>query len=118
MSEYSATYNDKESGDSRKITVEYNLGDSLDEAVESFGGDVVFSNFKAHASVSIQARIRSLAKQGKTDKEIQEDFKAWKLGVASRVRKSPVEKIADAYEKMSPEEQAAFIEKLRAAKQA
>ena len=115
---YSATYNAKDDDgnvvSSDQITVEYDMGDDLASAVEKFGEEIVFAHFKAHAAVSLQARIRAAAKAGD---DPQATVDAWVPGQVTRRGKSQVEKATAVFEKMSADDQQAFIEKLQAAAQ-
>lgn len=106
--------------DGPETSVEYNFGDTLEEAVELFGADVVFSRFKGAAVVDLQAMIRRLQKAGKTDKEIQEHCAQWKpsVGRASGPRKTKEERLAELLSQMSPEERKRAIAAAREAAKA
>ena len=67
-------------GRTAKIT--YDFGKTLDEAIAKFGEEVIHSNFKANATVTIQSGMRHLAEAGKTDVEIQQVYNTWKPRVA------------------------------------
>lgn len=113
MSVYEATYNAKdEDGNALepvKISAEYNFGGTVQEATELFGEAVVLSGFTAHGVVQLQSRMRAAAKAGN---DVQATINDWKPGVAAP-RKDPVEAMESRFEKMSPEQQVALIEKLR-----
>jgi len=113
---YNATYNAKdEDGNvtgSENITIEYDFGDSLQDSIDAYGEEIVHAHFKAHAAVSLQARMRAAAKAGD---DPQTAVDSWKPGQVSRRGKSPVEKAMGAFEKMSGDEQAKFIEQLKEA---
>lgn len=89
--------------------VEYNFGENLDEAVEMFGSDVVFSNFKQSAVISCQARIRAALTAGKRDNDLQAVIDEWKPGVKTVTRKSAAEKLKDLLSGKTPEEIAAIL---------
>jgi hypothetical protein len=116
MSLYTATYNEKDEDgntvDSHELSVEYDFGSTLDDAVELFSEEIVLAHFKAHAVVSLQSRMRSAAKLGQ---DVQEAADGWKPGQVTRRGKSPVEKAMGAFEKMSDDQQQAFIEQLKEA---
>jgi len=117
MSIVHATYNEKDPETKEVISatvydVDYNFGENLEEATQLFGEKVVLSAFQASATVTLQSRIRSLAKQGKDADEIKEICANWKPGVTAP-RKSPVDKVMATYEKMSDDEKAKFLEALK-----
>lgn len=102
------------------ITVTYEFGDNLTEAVDIFGEDVVFNRFKAMGTIDVQAKIRAamvdtVNKEGevvtkaKNQEEIQEALDTWKLGVKAATRKSPKEKLMAMLENMTAEDKAAFL---------
>src|SRR6185295_11376023 len=98
-------------------SVTYDFGDNLDEAVALFGGDVVFSRFKAASIVDLQAIIRRhlTGEKPKTEAEIQALVNEWKPGVSQRVRKSPAEKAMEAFATLSDAEKTALLEQLMSA---
>lgn len=113
----------KRSGHDHQVTVEYDFGENLQEAVEMFGDDVVFSKFKAAATVDLQSVIRRnmFDEQGEGDDKtlipvdaetVQERISDWRPGVTTRVTKSPKEKALDAMKNMSPEEIKALLAEL------
>lgn len=103
--------------DAPSATVTYDFGDDLDEAVELFGADVVYSRFVSAATVDLQALIRRNlgGEEPKTEEEIQELVSEWKPGVSTRKRKSAKEKAAEAIDALSEEERQALLESLMAA---
>ncbi|MHA1970735.1 MAG: hypothetical protein ACTSXE_02690 [Candidatus Thorarchaeota archaeon] len=103
----------------RTVTVEYDFGGSLDEAVEKFGAEVVFSNFVRQAKVGLQAIVRSNAKQlneagteyAKSDDEVIAALASWSPsdGTVNRVSKS--DKLDKILGTMGEEERAEFLAK-------
>lgn len=113
-----ATLTEKQGGP-RNIEVNYDFGDSLQDAVDKFGEDVVFESFKAHAKINLQALLRRAMapdKEGnvKSDAEIHQMVSEWKPGVSQVTRKSSLEKAQDQVEKLSPDEVKKLLESLRA----
>jgi len=96
--------------------VNYDFGDNLDEAVELFGADVVYSRFVAASVVDLQALMRRHlgGEKPKTQDEIQKLAEEWKPGVSSRKRRSTKEKAEELIGQMSAEERAALIAELQA----
>lgn len=100
--------------DAASATVEFDFGDDLDDAIEKFTADVIFSRFKAAATVDLQALIRRNLKgeNPKTQAEIQELVTEWQPGVSTRTRKSPIEKAQAAMDALSDDEKLALMEGL------
>lgn len=112
----SATLKDSD----RVVEVEYDFGETLEQALELFGEEVVFSRFKAAAVVDLQALIRrnmqpktdkegKVTEEPKTDEEIQQIVSEWKPGIKQVTRKSPQEKIKALMEGMSDEDREALL---------
>ena len=103
----------------KEAVVNYDLGDSLADAVAKFGEEVVFSGFKADATVAIQGRMRALLKKEQTQEQIAADLAGWKPGVKSAAIRGPVTvaSVVDKFKAMSPEEQQAFLAALQDAAQ-
>ena len=116
MTAQKITARDGNEENSPSVSVDYDFGDNLQEAVELFGDDVVFSRFKAAAVVDLQALIRRHlgGEKPKTAEEIQALVSEWKPGVSKRVRKSTTEKAQDLIGQMSAEEKAALLASLQA----
>jgi hypothetical protein len=107
------------SSDREAVTVTYDFGDNLDEAVSLFGAEVVFARFAAAATVDLQGVIRrhmvdQLGKDGqvtsaaKSDEEIAELVANWKPGLA-KPKKSAKEKLTDMLAALDPEARAALL---------
>lgn len=120
-----ATFSVSESGekDARKLNLEYDFGATLEEAIEKFGADVVFSGFVADCKVSVQAVARRLLKTNKTneageeigpytDEEIQAAVSNYKPGVKSERTSDPMAKLEGLLGKLTAEQKEAFLAKL------
>ncbi len=99
-------------GSDRQVSVSYDFGDNLDQAVELFGAELVFNRYESAVTIDLQALIRRGIKAEKTDEEIQELTNAWKPGIKQVIRKSAQEKIKDAFGAMSEEDKKAMLEQL------
>lgn len=113
----------KRSGNDHTVTVHYDFGDNLAEAVQMFGDDVVYGKFKAAAVVDLQAVLRRnmFDETGEGDnvtlvpvdsETVQTRIADWKPGVTTRVFKSPKEKALAALKGMSPAEIAEMLKEL------
>jgi len=108
-----------------QVTVGFDFGDNLEEAVEKFGSEVVFVKFKQSAIIDLQSIIRREMFEEVVDKEgnvtelkrvgqekIQAAVDSWKPGATTRVIKSPKEKAMEALKNMSPAEIKAMLAEL------
>lgn len=103
----------------QEISVEYDFGDNLNEATELFGADVVFSNFKASVTVTLQGFMRSQMKADKegnvkTDEEVIAAVAGWLPGQRTSRGKSKAEKLADLFKGMSEADIADLISEANA----
>jgi hypothetical protein len=97
----------------KESTVEYDFGDDLNAATELCGADVVFSQYKANATVALQSIIRSSLKAGLTPDQIQTKVSTWKPGMVMAVEKvDPQTAIKNAFATWSPEKKAEFLASL------
>lgn len=100
----------------RETIVIVNYGKDVNESVELFGADAVNSNALANWIVTIQAGIRRAHSAGKTDDEIQDLLGSAKMGIAvSGGRVDPIQASLAKFKTMDADEQAEYLEKLRAA---
>ena len=103
-------------------TCSYDFGADLDNAVEKFGAEVVFANFRAQATIGLQAFMRNSMRltdsEGKLTpvrgKALQKEVTAWTPGEKKPAR-SPVEKAKDQMGKLTPEQRAALFAEFKAA---
>jgi predicted RNA-binding protein len=104
----------KKIGDVEKVAaVAYDFGDNLDQAVEKFGADVVFTNFKRTAVITAQAAIRRMLEDNKSDEEITSKMSQWKPGVALERVIDPVASLVGKWDSYTQEEQNEILKKLR-----
>jgi len=105
------------SSNDRVFSCEYNFGENLDEAVEKFGAEVVFSHFRQNGVIALQGRLRTAMVGTKkaepaTQAELEELVAGFTLK-AGAVRKDPVQKQLGMAAKMSAAEREAFIKALQ-----
>lgn len=65
---------------SAQVTTQF--GETAEESIQMFGGDVVNSNFRANAIITLQGAIRRFLGQGKSQEEITTLLSGWKPGVS------------------------------------
>lgn len=107
-----AKIKDKETNevvDEVTATCTYDFGADLDSAVELFGADVIFNNFKQSGVISAQSRMRALLTQGVTGEDLQAKLDEWKPGIKTTTRKSPADKLKELLAGRSPKEIAELI---------
>lgn len=101
-------------GEKKEIVCMIDLGDNLEDAVERFGGEVVFSNFKRAATITAQAAMRRFMEQGLDEASVAAKMGSWRPGVALERTVDPVAALKAKFAKMSPEERAALLAELGA----
>lgn len=117
MTENITTKDGKDSDSSRSITVSFDFGESLQDAVEKFGEEAVFSGFKADARVGLQAKVRGMLKATEedsealkyTDEEIVAAIAEYKPGTKNRQSADPLAKLQAMLAKFTPEQRAALL---------
>ena len=98
--------------DGKTVTVEYDFGGNLDEAVKKFGQGPVWAAALQQMKVRLQAIIRQQIEAGAPPDAIQKHVAAWKPGQGPQ-RKSPVEKLAAKLAGLPEEERRKVLEELR-----
>ena len=99
--------------DGRSVTMEYDFGANLEEMKEKFGEDVTFSNARRAMTITAQAAMRRMILAGKSDEEIQEKMSLWKPGVALERTSDPVASLMKSWGKMTEEQKAEILKKLK-----
>jgi hypothetical protein len=92
----------------------YDFGDNLDEALEKFDKNVIFTNFRASAKITAQAAMRRYLEAGKDAEAIVELMKSWKPGVALERKSDPVAAFKAKFAAMSEEEKIKALAELKA----
>lgn len=94
-------------------TVEFAMPENLQDLIARFGEQSVYDNAVDSYVISIQSLCRRHI--AKSDEELTALVADWKPGERSAsVKQSAFEKASNALGKLSPEERAALLEKLRA----
>lgn len=98
----------------QEMSVEYNFGDSLAEAIDLFGEATVFSNFKSACVVTLQGFMRGQMradKEGntKSEEEVQTAVSGWAPGQRTTKGKSKAEKLRDLLQGMDGDQITALL---------
>ncbi len=94
------------------FTVNYDIPETLDEAKERFGEEVVYSNFRQSMTISLQSVMRgAIQADNATPESVQEAADKWQPGV-KRQGKSKAEKISDLFADLSDEERQELLSQL------
>lgn len=100
------------------VTIEYDLGNNLQDAVKKFGEEVVFSHWKSSATIAVQSRMRAAMKEDveagrkpSADK-VAKALADYKIGV-KKPGVSKVEKAKKYIGEMSDEEKKALLAELQ-----
>jgi uncharacterized protein with HEPN domain len=66
-------------GTDREVVAMVDLGDNLQDAIEKFGEEVVFTNFQAQAKIRAQAIMRDMLTAGRPMKRLMSSWPAGSL---------------------------------------
>lgn len=104
--------------DGDPVTVEYDYGDNLQEAVEKFGEDIVYQCYKASLVIDLQGFMRSLLRRKPekggpaTEEEIRTLVAEWTPSrTGTRVTRPPMERLEALLGRLSKEELAEVLAK-------
>jgi len=95
-------------------TIAYDFGENLDAAVEKFGAEVVFSNFKQSAKITAQAAMRRMLEDGKDQDAVAARMADWKPGQTLERVIDPVATLKAQLKNMDPAEAKALLKDLAA----
>lgn len=105
---------------SAPITIEYEFGKNIKEAVAKFGEEVVYSHFLSSGVIALQSRMRAAmapdvdAGKKPSAAKVTTALNDWKLGIR-QPGVSKLEKAKKFVGAMSDEEKAALLKELQAA---
>lgn len=107
-----------EQGGPRGISVNYDFGGTLEEAVDKFGDESVLNNFKAQAKINLQAFLRRVMKpkegeEAPDNAAIQALVDKWMPGTKTVTRKTPLERLQAVLGPMSAEQKREAIKALK-----
>jgi len=101
----------------KEATITVQVPETIEEAVQVYGGEAVRSNAIRNWVVTLQAGVRRGLTKGKSEGELKEIFKNAKMGVVTMVGGGIVDPLQAALAKsatMTPGELQAFIKQLQA----
>jgi len=101
----------------KDATITVQTPETLEEAVQVYGGPAVLTNAIRNWIVTVQAGVRRGLEKGKTETELKEIFKDAKMGAVTLIGRGIVDPIQAALAKsatMTPTELQEFIKKLQA----
>ena len=94
------------------FVIKHDIPATIDEAVQRFGEEIVYSRFRGSYVIDLQSFMRrQIEKDGATQDTVQEASDAWRPGVRA-AGKSPQEKIGTLLAKLSPEERRELLAEL------
>lgn len=105
-----------ETGDKTKIsaTLDFNVGNSLDEAVEMYGEDVVFERWTRQVKRDLGNAIRSSLNSGKTPSAVEDELADWRPDVTRRSSGSKEKDLVTQFQDLSQDEKEAKLQELMA----
>lgn len=93
-------------------TVKYDLPETIREATDRWGEEVVYSRFKASLVIDLQAFMRShIGKDDFVPGDLQAKVNEWKPEVRAK-GKTMAERVQEMLGKLSPEDRAALLAEL------
>lgn len=104
----------KINGELKAATCLLDFGRDVQDAIEKFGADTVFDNFRRSATITAQASMRRFLEAGLDQDAIDVKMAVFKPGVAMERVVDPVASLKAKMAKMTPEERAALIAELSA----
>jgi hypothetical protein len=114
MKKLSVTATKEINGEKKQATVEFEVGDNVEESIKMFGAEVVNSGFIADAVIDLQAFLRRRIEKGEDQAVIAQAATGWKPGVKMPRVSDPVGALMAKFPTMTKEEQAAIINQLKA----
>ena len=95
------------------VTTNYDFGADLDEMVQKFGKDVVFSNARSQMKISLQALIRRGIEAGQDEQSIVANAQGWIPGVQSERKSDPISLITAKWGQLDEEAKREMLKKLK-----
>lgn len=104
-----------EDGTPVKGSATWKPGNSLEEAVSTYGEKIVYEYFIAHGTRNLTNSLRGLLRNGVPPEQAQERLTAeWAPGKSLRITRSPEDNVLANFDKLSPEKQQEILQALLA----
>ena len=88
-------------GESISSTIDYNLGDNINAAIDEYGENAVYQLYIKGATLAVQSKVGAQLRAGKSEDEVQDAMSSWRLDQrSSRVKKSKEDKARQLFEGM------------------
>ena len=88
-------------GEKRAVVINFNLGDSLQAAIDEVGEDQVYSLYVRGATLAVQQKVGAMLRTGTADEDITSTMSEWRLDQrGTRTRKSKEDKARALFEGM------------------
>jgi hypothetical protein len=97
----------------KEATVMVDLGENVQDAIDRFGADVVFSNYIANVKIGVQSNIRRYLEAGLDQDAIQEKLNSFKPGVTMERNVDPFSAMVNKLKAMTDEERLAKLAELK-----
>lgn len=94
-------------------SIQYDVGENLQEATSKFGEELVHDLFKRALTVKVQAAIRREIENGAHPDDLQQILGSWDPSQTHTVRKDPKSSILKDFASLSEEEKMEILEALR-----
>ena len=101
-------------GELKTASISYDFGANVEEMIEKFKGDVVFTNARANMKITAQGAMRRYLVAGKSQDEITSLMASWIPGVALERTVDPVALLMGKWGSMTDEEKKEVLAKLKA----
>ena len=98
--------------DEQAVSVNFDFGDNLQDAVQKFGEEAVFNAFRQQSRVNLQSLIRRHKQNGDDAKTIQKAADEWKPGQV-KPKRSKAERLQEDISNLSEEEKNEILKKLK-----
>lgn len=103
----------KAKADDKEAVVTYTFGETVEEMIELFGPEVVFSNARQAMKITAQSAMRRMLRSDTPEAEIQEKISAWKPGVQMERTVDPVAAFKNKFVGMDQDAKKALIAELK-----
>lgn len=113
MSEQAIKAGKKVDGEKKEATVYHDLGDNLQEMIDKYGEDTVFTLAQREASRKLKAAIRRELKAGTDPEAVPDRLADWRPDVKHTVQQDPEQAAEQAFSAMSKEKQEEYLRKMR-----